>query len=391
MSSDNTQKSQDVVTIREAAEDLVSLIDATPIDMASIPAVKAALDVTRTAIQAEQDRMFERMPGALWAAEGLKLMAEGKPVAREHIRAIAEAASWAIRTQDLFDERFAQDMMALNLWRHAHPDSGMVFPERTDLVKWLLDQVEASGSRSDERADELPDDVRRLVIAARIVTDAGADDPETRELFEAVEAFSSRVRYEDEPGDENPNDDFPESTNDKLVRTVEAARDILGVFTDEQRALIRDPGAAGLAMNPSGVVATAPNTRDLAMRFFGLPTSEKREIVEKLGVEVDRSQPSDFERYKHAIIEISKAGKLVELNEAITALDGPGTRHDRDKRREACERAIEKDRRAGKPMGSADIVPYLVEHAPGWTYQAHWREDGVVTIDLLDFDPSAPL
>lgn len=50
-------------------------------------------------------------------------------------------------------------------------------------------------------ADPLPADVRRLVIAARKVTDCGTDEDETRELFDAVEAFSSRVPYEEEPDD----------------------------------------------------------------------------------------------------------------------------------------------------------------------------------------------
>lgn len=50
-------------------------------------------------------------------------------------------------------------------------------------------------------ADPLPADVRRLVIAAREVTDCGTDEDETRELLDAVEAFSSRVPYEDQPDD----------------------------------------------------------------------------------------------------------------------------------------------------------------------------------------------
>ena len=48
----------------------------------------------------------------------------------------------------------------------------------------------------------LPADVRRLVIAARVVTDAGVVMPEDGELLDAVEAFSSRVPYDDEPEDD---------------------------------------------------------------------------------------------------------------------------------------------------------------------------------------------
>lgn len=45
----------------------------------------------------------------------------------------------------------------------------------------------------------LPADVRRLVIAARLATDVGLHTEEDRELFEAVEAFSDRVPYDDGP------------------------------------------------------------------------------------------------------------------------------------------------------------------------------------------------
>lgn len=66
-------------------------------------------------------------------------------------------------------------------------------------------------------ADPLPADVRRLVIAAREVTDCGTDEDETRELLDAVEAFSSRVPYEDQP------DDMADaSVPDRLARRIGA-------------------------------------------------------------------------------------------------------------------------------------------------------------------------
>lgn len=45
-------------------------------------------------------------------------------------------------------------------------------------------------------ASSIPDDVHRLVIAARAVTDADDGSDETRDLLEAVEAFSDRVPSE---------------------------------------------------------------------------------------------------------------------------------------------------------------------------------------------------
>lgn len=52
---------------------------------------------------------------------------------------------------------------------------------------------------SSSNSAELAPDVRRLVIAARELLDAGIQGVEGRALLEAVEAFSSRVPYENEP------------------------------------------------------------------------------------------------------------------------------------------------------------------------------------------------
>lgn len=50
-------------------------------------------------------------------------------------------------------------------------------------------------------ADPLPADVRRLVIAARRATDSDGGAGELSFLLDAVEAFSSRVPYKEEPDD----------------------------------------------------------------------------------------------------------------------------------------------------------------------------------------------
>lgn len=52
------------------------------------------------------------------------------------------------------------------------------------------------------REAELPDDVRRLVIAVREVAYTDAPEPEAlRELDRAVEAFAERVDWDDQPED----------------------------------------------------------------------------------------------------------------------------------------------------------------------------------------------
>lgn len=52
------------------------------------------------------------------------------------------------------------------------------------------------------RETELPDDVRRLVIAVREVAYTDTPEPEAmRELDKAVEAFAERVGWDDQPED----------------------------------------------------------------------------------------------------------------------------------------------------------------------------------------------
>lgn len=48
-------------------------------------------------------------------------------------------------------------------------------------------------------AKELPDDVRRLVIAARVVAFSDQSKEAMKELDEASEAFADRVPWDDEP------------------------------------------------------------------------------------------------------------------------------------------------------------------------------------------------
>lgn len=48
---------------------------------------------------------------------------------------------------------------------------------------------------------DLPDDVVRLILAARTVAYLDASKEALRELDNAVEAFARRVAWDDEPGD----------------------------------------------------------------------------------------------------------------------------------------------------------------------------------------------
>lgn len=65
--------------------------------------------------------------------------------------------------------------------------------DRATLLRLLQSRAPAT------TAGHLPDDVRRLVIAARIVAFESQDDEAIKELDAASEAFAARIPWEDEP------------------------------------------------------------------------------------------------------------------------------------------------------------------------------------------------
>ena len=67
------------------------------------------------------------------------------------------------------------------------------------VVDYLAQDLSKMMTRGDISSSDIPQDVRRLVIASRRVTDVGTEDEETRNLLNVVETFSSRVPYDDEP------------------------------------------------------------------------------------------------------------------------------------------------------------------------------------------------
>jgi hypothetical protein len=56
--------------------------------------------------------------------------------------------------QRTFDLRWAADMRAIKRWQEAHPGNDLVWPDRADLVVWLLE-------RDSERAAKLKEELQR--------------------------------------------------------------------------------------------------------------------------------------------------------------------------------------------------------------------------------------
>lgn len=52
------------------------------------------------------------------------------------------------------------------------------------------------------KSAQIPDDMRRLIIAARIVAFEDPDDENLKELGDASEAFADRIPWENDPEDE---------------------------------------------------------------------------------------------------------------------------------------------------------------------------------------------
>jgi hypothetical protein len=51
----------------------------------------------------------------------------------------------AAELQRTFDLRWAADMRAIKRWQEAHPGNDLVWPDRADLVVWLLERDDARG------------------------------------------------------------------------------------------------------------------------------------------------------------------------------------------------------------------------------------------------------
>lgn len=58
---------------------------------------------------------------------------------------LEEQAEEACELQDLFEQRCNR---AIELWQAAHPGNEDVWPDRTDLVLWLLERLEAKGGEA---------------------------------------------------------------------------------------------------------------------------------------------------------------------------------------------------------------------------------------------------
>lgn len=77
--------------------------------------------------------------------EGLRLGLDPIPInlAPETAKALSEYLRSRVDLSMTFDLRWKADMRAIKRWQEAHPGNDLVWPDRADMVVWLLDQMDA--------------------------------------------------------------------------------------------------------------------------------------------------------------------------------------------------------------------------------------------------------
>ena len=107
-----------------------------------IKALRAALFTVMTFehLPAEHGRVVAERDAA---EQQLRDLAEdGSSGADFWMRAQAETAKELADLQRTFDLRWKADQRAIKMWRDAHPGNDLVWPDRCDMVVWLLDQLD---------------------------------------------------------------------------------------------------------------------------------------------------------------------------------------------------------------------------------------------------------
>lgn len=69
---------------------------------------------------------------------------------------IPAVLEWLEEYERSFDLRWKADMRARKRWQDSHPGNDQVWPDRADLIVWLMEQLEASsspGTTSNPHAD----------------------------------------------------------------------------------------------------------------------------------------------------------------------------------------------------------------------------------------------
>ncbi len=47
--------------------------------------------------------------------------------------------------QGVFDRHYEIEMTAIKRWQKAHPGNDLVWPDKTEMVQWMMDQIDRVG------------------------------------------------------------------------------------------------------------------------------------------------------------------------------------------------------------------------------------------------------
>jgi hypothetical protein len=72
-----------------------------------------------------------------------------KPTMADNPEALMAAAEKVEELEHLFEMQWAADQRAIKRWQAAHPGNDLVWPDRADMVVWLMGQYDAEQTASE--------------------------------------------------------------------------------------------------------------------------------------------------------------------------------------------------------------------------------------------------
>lgn len=172
--------------------------------------VGARFNCTIQTVTATFHKLKARYPGAMAYDEKAKAyrradLVEGSAGLSWKERALTAEAK-AAELQRVFDVQWKADQRAIKLWQAAHPGKDLVWPDRCNMVVWLLDQMDRAELEHLGDADSLRDrTLERTVKAQELLTalkavlkvrPANWDDDEDPEQVAAWTLVASAVGEE---------------------------------------------------------------------------------------------------------------------------------------------------------------------------------------------------
>lgn len=86
-------------------------------------------------------------PQKICTVEALRALLQTHPE-WEAVTVSWELAEELVTLENLFDLQWEADQRAIKLWQAAHPGNDLVWPDRCDMVVWLMGELEKARAGS---------------------------------------------------------------------------------------------------------------------------------------------------------------------------------------------------------------------------------------------------